>query len=166
MHCYPLRGQGTMGAIATMFPFPEMIRWPIFSRLVGPDMEKNLECFNGMKLLIEEYIEEHKTSLDDDNIRDFVEVYLLEIEKHQNDKESSFYRERGHFMLINVLIDLFIAGMETTSSSVLWTFLLLLHHPEAKRKLLEEIDEVFIPGMPQSWVRFKKERHICCIKKL
>lgn len=141
---FVLRGQGTMGAIATMFPFPEMIRWPIISSLVGPDMEKNLKCFDELKLLIEEYIEDHKASLDVDNIRDFVDIYLVEIEKHQNDKESSFHQERGHYMLINTLIDLFVAGMETTSSSILWTFLLLLHHPEIKRKLLEEIDKVFI----------------------
>ena len=47
-------------------------------------------------------------------------------------------------MLVNTLIDLLIAGMETTSSAIVWTLLLLLHHPEAKRKVLEEIDKVLL----------------------
>ena len=71
-------------------------------------------------------------------------MYLIEIEKHRNNKESSFHQERGHYMLINLLIDLFIAGMETTSSAIIWTCLLLLHHPESKRKVFEEIDQVHI----------------------
>merc|ERR1712226_364870 len=32
--------------------------------------------------------------------------------------------------------------METTSSTLTWTFLLLLHHPPIKRKVQEEIDMV------------------------
>jgi len=51
-------------------------------------------------------------------------------------------------MLLNLMIDLLIAGMETTSSAIVWTLLLLLHHPQAKRKVLEEIDQVFIIILP------------------
>ena len=136
-----LRGQNPTQALASMFPFPEMIRWPIISHLLM-DLDAFKNGINNVKLLVEPYVKEHKSSLDEDNIRDFLDAYLIEINKHQNDKESSFHRERGHYMLINVLIDLFIAGMETTSSAIVWTILLLLHHPEIKRKVHEEIDKV------------------------
>ena len=48
----------------------------------------------------------------------------------------------GYFALFNDLIDLFLAGMETTSSSLMWTFLFLLHHPEVQVKVHEELDKV------------------------
>ena len=44
--------------------------------------------------------------------------------------------------MFNNLIDLFIAGMETTSSSLLWTFFYLLHHPEVQKRVHQELDEV------------------------
>ena len=43
-------------------------------------------------------------------------------------------------MLIS-LLDLFIAGVETTSTSLTWAFLLLALNPEVQEKLYEEIQE-------------------------
>ena len=100
-------------------------------------------------LLIEPYIAEHKSSLDQDTVRDFLDAYLLEIVKHEDNKDSSFHQERGHYMLFNVLIDLFIAGMETTSSALVWTFLLLLHHPKVKTRVHDEIDKVILLCQPK-----------------
>jgi cytochrome P450 len=48
----------------------------------------------------------------------------------------------GYYALFNNMIDLFIAGMETTSSSQMWTFLFFLHHPEVQAKVHQELDEV------------------------
>merc|ERR1712241_982065 len=66
---------------------------------------------------------------------------LLEI-KNTTNQNSSFYWETGHFALFNNIIDLFIAGMETTSSALLWTFLYLLHHPDIQAKVHDEIDKI------------------------
>ena len=69
------------------------------------------------------------------------DLFLKEIGS-TDDTDSSFYKERGHFNLVNDFIDLFIAGMETTSTSLLWTFFYLLHHPDIKTKIHEELDKV------------------------
>ena len=119
-----------------------MMRWPVIYNLLGVDVETSFETMHEMQSLVETYVQDHKDSLDENNIRDYLDTYLLEIQKHENDSNSSFHQERGHYMLVNTLIDLLIAGMETTSSAIVWTLLLLLHHPEAKRKVLEEIDKV------------------------
>jgi hypothetical protein len=58
------------------------------------------------------------------------------------DPASSFYSRYGTNALTNVLIDLFLAGIETTSSTLLWTFLYMLHHPETQKKMHDEIDYV------------------------
>jgi len=56
-----------------------------------------------------------------------------------------FYGELGYYSLFNIVADVFIAGQDTTSSSILWTFLYLLHHPKAQAKVHEELDEVNNP---------------------
>ena len=40
------------------------------------------------------------------------------------------------------MVDLFLAGMETTSSSLLWSFLYLLHFPDCQKKIHKEIDQI------------------------
>lgn len=140
-----LRSTNPTSALASMFPTPQMIRWPIFKPLLtamGFDLDAFLVPMKELTQLAEEQITGHKSNLDEDNTRDFIDVYLVEIKKNENNKQSSFHKERGHYYLVNVLIDLFVAGMETTSSSINWSCLLLLHHPEIKRKLQKEIDTV------------------------
>jgi hypothetical protein len=56
-------------------------------------------------------------TLDEDNPRDFTDVMLMEI-KNTTDPTSSFYGQTGKDALLNVIIDLFLAGQETTSSSL------------------------------------------------
>jgi cytochrome P450 len=41
----------------------------------------------------------------------------------------------GYYGLFNGMIDLFLAGMETTSTSLMWTFLYMIHHPEIQEPI-------------------------------
>lgn len=137
-----VRGQQPSAALASMFPIPEMIRWPIISHLMLR-MDDLKQALKDIELFAKPYIAEHKSSLDEDSgPRDFVDAYLLEIAKHDGDNTSSFHKECGHYMLLNLIIEYFAVGTETTSSAIVWTFLLLLHHPKIKRKVHKEIDEV------------------------
>ena len=96
---------------------------------------------NGIGSMVEKQIEEHQNTRDSDNARDMMDLFLNEIES-TTDPKSSFYGERGHYAMVNDHIELFIAGMETTSTSLNWTFLYLLHHPDMKRKIHDELDRV------------------------
>jgi cytochrome P450 len=134
-------------AMASMFPHPQMIRWRIFKPIrnaLGLYLDSLHTSIFEVAKLCEEQIKRHEANLDEDNINDFIDAYLVEMKKNQNNSQSSFYKDRGHYNLVNSLIDLFFAGMETTSSALTWTFLLLLHHPDIKRKLQKEIDTVQI----------------------
>jgi cytochrome P450 len=135
-------------SIASFFPYPPMIKWWIFTpfrNAIGFKLELLYTSVAAIAKLCEEQIEQHKENLDEGDVNDFIDAYLVEIKKNEKNAHSSFYKERGHYYLLNGMIDLFIAGMETTSASLTWTFLLLLHHPEIKRQLQKEIDTVQKP---------------------
>ena len=116
-----------------------MALWPGLKELLGFD--KNEKVFTDLQNFVLPFIKNHEEKLDPDNITDFMDLMLLEI-KNTTNTNSSFYGETGHFALFNNIIDLFIAGMETTSSALLWTFLYLLHHPDIQAKVHDEIDQV------------------------
>ena len=118
---------------------PQLMRLELTKKNSGlntwDDAVKNMTAF------LEEQVKQHKATIDEDSSRDMMDLFLKEIEK-TTDVESSFYQERGHFAMINGFMDLFVAGMETTSSSLLWTFLYMLHHPDIKQKVHYELDKV------------------------
>ena len=59
--------------------------------------------------------------------RDMLDLML--IEHMRADPSSSFYGDTGYYTILNDYIELFVAGMETTASSLMWSFIYLLHHP-------------------------------------
>ena len=130
--------ESTAGSrMVSMLPHPKLIF--LFKKTLNLDIFEN--TLNDITSIIERQIESHKSSFNSDDMRDMTDLFLKEIE-NTHDKDSSFYKDRGYFNMINDFIDLFLAGMETTSTSLLWTFLYLLHHPDIKRKVHQELDKV------------------------
>ena len=120
-----------------MLPYPRMLL--LFKNKLKINVLE--EVFKGISDMIEEQIVKHKDTRDAENARDMMDLFLSEIE-NATDPNSSFYGSRGYYAMVNDHIDLFLAGMETTSTSLAWTFLYLLHHPDIKHKIHQEIDEV------------------------
>ena len=82
-----------------------------------------------------------RDTLDPENIRDFLDLMLVE-QQNSKDPDSCFHGELGTYTIIGSMIEMFLAGMETTSSSLVNLFLHLLHHPEVQTKVHQEIDKV------------------------
>jgi len=128
--------------LGLILPDPAMTMWPVLKKLTGMDMVEKLRA--GTNIFIGKYIKEHLQTMDENNIRGFVDRQLLEIQQTTNPK-SSFYGKTGYYAMFNNVADFFLAGQDTTSSSILWTFLYLLHHPDVQSKVHKELDEVRIP---------------------
>ena len=79
--------------------------------------------------------------LDLQDPRDFTDSMLIEISK-TTDKSSSFYGESGIENLRNTLFDLFLAGSETTSTTLTWAALYMVRYPHIQKKVQEELDQV------------------------
>jgi len=65
----------------------------------------------------------------------------IEISKTE-DPNSSHYKDVGLENLVNTLNDLFLAGAETTSSSLLWCMLYMTREQGVQKKIQDELDRV------------------------
>ena len=80
------------------------------------------KLFQDVVNLIQDNIDSHKITLDKNEPRDFIDMALCEME-NATDKTSSFYGKVGEDNLKFTLLDLFIAGSETTATTLTWAAL-------------------------------------------
>nr|XP_022336950.1 cytochrome P450 2C14-like [Crassostrea virginica] len=97
---------------------------------------------NDINEFIKEKIEEHRQNFDESNINDFIDAFLLEQTKKV---ENSTFTDEQLIITIN---EFFAAGTETTSTTLRWALLFLIHHPDWQTKLQRDIDEVIGQGHP------------------
>ena len=67
--------------------------------------------------MMRELIEGHKETHDKNHPRDFIDCYLTEILKTDN-QQSSFYKERGEDNLTTLLIDLSVVSAENICNNL------------------------------------------------
>nr|AXE71691.1 CYP2B [Arborimus longicaudus] len=83
-------------------------------------------------------VEKHRATLDPSNPRDFIDTYLLGMEKEKSNQHTEFH----HQNLIISVLSLFFAGTETSSTTLRYGFLLMLKYPHVAEKVQKEIDQV------------------------
>ncbi|XP_068243303.1 methyl farnesoate epoxidase-like isoform X2 [Palaemon carinicauda] len=111
------------------------------ARHVMPKNSKFSITMDGMykaKAFIENSVEEHKATLDPDNPRDFIDIFLIEMSKHADDKETTFREDQ----LVSLCSDIFTAGSETGSASVSFALMFCALYPEYMKKIQDELDSV------------------------
>ncbi|XP_065546566.1 cytochrome P450 2U1 isoform X2 [Lathamus discolor] len=77
---------------------------------------------------LKKIIAQHRDTLDAANPRDFIDMYFIHAEEEKNNKESSFNEDYLFF----IIGDLFIAGTDTTSNTLLWCLLYMSLYPEVQ----------------------------------
>nr|WBB44916.1 methyl farnesoate epoxidase [Chrysogorgia stellata] len=96
-----------------------------------------------MHQLLKEIIDDHKATIDHEHPRDFVDVFLTEMNE-PDAKKKNF----DELQLVMVCMDLFMAGNETTSTTLQWEVLLMMLYPEVQEKLHQELDQVLGHSRP------------------
>ncbi|XP_069006428.1 cytochrome P450 2J2-like [Embiotoca jacksoni] len=109
----------------------------LMSLLPGPHQMVN-QIWNNVKNFVQQEMNEHKQSWDPSERRDYIDCYLNEIQKNKGQDGNTFDEEN----LIICVLDLFVAGSETTSTTLRWAFLYMAKYPEIQEKVQAEIDRV------------------------
>ncbi|XP_062830439.1 cytochrome P450 2G1 [Anolis carolinensis] len=91
-----------------------------------------------LKAFIAEKAQANLETLDPDNPRDFIDCFLIQMEKEKGNPSSEFNMEN----LVPTALNLFFGGTETVSSTLRYGFLLLMKHPDVEEKVHQEIDRV------------------------
>nr|XP_033791786.1 cytochrome P450 2K1-like [Geotrypetes seraphini] len=90
-------------------------------------------------------LECHK-QLDINDQRCFIDAFLSR-QKEEKDNPNTYYSEEN---LVNVVQNLFAAGMGTTAITLRWSLLLMMKYPEIQEKVQEEIDRVIGSSQPRT----------------
>nr|XP_060623357.1 cytochrome P450 2C21-like [Anolis sagrei ordinatus] len=114
----------------------EMFPW-LMKHLPGPH-KKAFRATEMLLSLAKKEIQKHKKQMSFQEPRDFIDFYLLEMEKRKNDPTYTYNEEN----LAQDIHDLFVAGTETTATSLKWAILLLANHPDIQDKAYKEIEDV------------------------
>lgn len=76
-----------------------------------------------------------------DNIvaRDLVDAYIVQQKKHEKDGKENYFSDQ---QLVQIMSDIFSAGLETVTSTIEWSILFLILNTECQERIQEEIDRV------------------------
>ncbi|XP_042299572.1 cytochrome P450 2G1-like isoform X2 [Sceloporus undulatus] len=91
-----------------------------------------------LKAFIAEKVKVSQETLDPNNPRDFIDCFLIQMEKEKGKPSTEFTTKN----LVLTALNMFFAGTETVSSTLKYGFLLLMKHPEVEEKIHQEIDSV------------------------
>ena len=110
--------------LINIFPLLYYLPFGVFKEL--RQVERDITGF------LKRFITKHRETLDPDNQRDLVDMYLMEMLAQQaaGEEDSSFTED----YLFYIIGDLFIAGTDTTANSVLWVLLYMVLHPDVQGK--------------------------------
>ncbi|XP_030074575.1 cytochrome P450 2F3 [Microcaecilia unicolor] len=115
-----------------LFVFPKIMRY-----LPGPHRQiyKN---YVKLGAFVAKRLKKNKETLDTNNLRDFIDCFLVKVEQEKNNCNTHFNYET----MLKTTVNVFFAGTETVGSTLRYGFRILLRHPEVETKVQEEIDQV------------------------
>ncbi|XP_043946482.1 cytochrome P450 2K4-like [Protopterus annectens] len=85
-----------------------------------------------------EFLKLNRQTVNENDIRSYADAFMLKQQEEMKKPDNYFDEEN---LLVSTM-NLFSAGLETTSSTLQWAFLMMIKYPEMQKKVQEEIDEV------------------------
>lgn len=122
-----------------LLAFPWLANFAPMRRLLKRD--EYLAGFEALLSMMERSISDHETTLDTSMPRDLIDMVLMQI-RSTTDPRSSFFQQKGMTNLANILLDLFLAGGETSATTLAWSIVHMLRHPDVQEKVHAELDNV------------------------
>ncbi|KAF7235658.1 Cytochrome P450 2J2 [Varanus komodoensis] len=118
----------------------ELFPW-LMRRLPGPH-QKAISCLEFIHSFGRKEIRNHKEKKKLDDLPDFIDYYLSEIDRKKGDPATSLDEDN----LVQVIYDLFTAGTDTVVSTLQWALLFMVVYPDVQENIQKEIDAVLTPS--------------------
>ncbi|KAF3693289.1 Cytochrome P450 2F3 [Channa argus] len=113
----------------------------IFPRLMERLPGRHHDIFARIEQLREfimKKIQEHQHTLEPNSPRDYIDCFLLRQRQETHIATTEFHFDN----LVSTVFNLFLAGTETTSSTIRFALSVLIKYPEAQERMQQEIDTV------------------------
>ncbi|XP_023120247.1 cytochrome P450 2J4-like isoform X1 [Amphiprion ocellaris] len=120
---------GVWAQIYNMVPW--LMKW-----LPGPH-QRMFTLMQNLTDFVQIKIKEHRETLDPSSPRDYIDSFLIEMGEKE-DKDAGFELKN----LCYCTLDLFGAGTETTTTTLHWGLLYMIHYPDIQKRVQAEIDAV------------------------
>ncbi|KAK6118406.1 hypothetical protein DH2020_047823 [Rehmannia glutinosa] len=122
-------------------------------------MKKASKIFDGfLEKIIDEHVENKKEKNENEN-EDFVDTMMGIMESG----EAGFEFDRRHVKA--VLLDLLLAGMDTSATAVEWVLSELIKHPQVMKKLQNELESVVGPDHMVEEHHLHRLEYLDCVIK-
>ena len=121
------------GSVVDVFPWLGFIPFKSIQNLKEKCSERNE--------IISKIYRQHVDAWRVDNPQDLTDT-LLKTKKQAEDEDSSIKGFLTDQHLIMTMSEVFLAGMETTASTLCWALMYLIHNPVAQQRLHQELDQV------------------------
>ncbi|KAL3875530.1 hypothetical protein ACJMK2_033474 [Sinanodonta woodiana] len=118
--------------VVAFFPFLRFLPGDLFR------VKRTLRNAKGVEGFIGELVDKHIENFDENKMEDFIDAFLLEMKNNQDQKDSTFTKKQ----LIKTVADLFVAGTETTTTTITWAVLYLAAKPDIQARVFREIKEI------------------------
>ncbi|XP_029426905.1 cytochrome P450 2F2-like [Rhinatrema bivittatum] len=123
----------------------------IMDYLPGPH-KKIFANHEALRVILQDVVKAHQETLDPDSPRDFIDAFLIKMEKEKNNPTTHYFTE-SVIMTMHTLIN---AGTDTIITTLRYGFLILMKYPEMAEKMQEEINQVIGQDRPPAMEDRKK----------
>ncbi|XP_061593801.1 cytochrome P450 2J2-like [Cololabis saira] len=109
----------------------------LMKHLPGPHQTVHSN-YREILIFLSKELEKHQEEWNPDDPRDYIDMYLAEMEKKREDPQAGFNKET----LLICILDLIEAGTESSATTLRWALLFMIHYPQIQEKVQAEIDRV------------------------
>ncbi|KAM6973754.1 cytochrome P450 2F3-like [Aplochiton taeniatus] len=123
-------GSSPLGQLYNIFPW-------VMERLPGIH-HTMFSKVDELRAFVKKKIQEHHETINPGSPRDYIDCFLNRLEQEKESGVSEFHYDN----LVSTVLNLFLAGTETTSTTLRYALTVLMKYPDVQEHVHQEIDSV------------------------
>ncbi|XP_077063620.1 cytochrome P450 2Y3 [Siphateles boraxobius] len=112
--------------------------FPKLMQLLPGSHHTMIREIDDIKAFIMTKIKEHEQNLDFSDPKDFIDCFLIRLKQEKHNPDTEFHKDN----MLATVVNLFVAGTETTSTTIRYALMMMIKHPHIQEQIQREIDRV------------------------